>query len=742
MIDWSRDILRGYEPAGPSTRPRRAWHWQHGFEAKEIQSQKKVWVCRRCYEAKTRPVGQHWIYLDNAGLSGILGHLKRQHDLVEAGKAEKSSGPLAEAFRRQATRSTADSEIYHRITTAFNKTEFRKQLTRSFYRNDMPFVLLRDEAFRKTLGIANDISPTGGFIPSDSTMSRWIRNKFEESKSKVLDELSRSHGQIHVSFDMWTSKSQRCLCGIVVHFVDSEGRMRSFLLSLPEVLKSYSGANIAGCVLAIVKEYQIQERIGYFVTDNATNNDSAIQSIAASLGFSAKYRRLRCVGHILNLVAQSILFGTDPASLQKDMEQATQDIEEVVVWRRQGPIGKLHNVVKYIYKSPQRIQRFREIQESGEVQTTVPAYVEGRSSATWWHLERDNETRWNSTYKMINRALHLKDAVDRFIDREASEHYQSTRIASRSQNSLPGTQQPSILDDTLTTEDWEILKHYQAILKPIWESTMKLEGDALQGRDGAMWEVLPVFEFMLEKFYSISARLDRSNEAEHLLYTSLELGIQKLDDYYKLLDDTPAYMAAVVLHPQFKWEWIENVWTGKANGKKWIKDARIAVDRLWRGEYKNHPIAEMLGGEPPAKRLQMDSDIDSFIAHRRPTTGSNSRSAGTHDEYEWYINQPPVGGYLDDFNPITWWESKRTQLPRLSRMAIDILSVPAMSAKAERIFSHCGNIARPNRACLRADTLAAVVCLRQWDPEGLISWDDTSAEALGVESSIELDWEP
>jgi len=61
-------------------------------------------------------------------------------------------------------------------------------------------------------------------------------------------------------------------------------------------------------------------------------------------------------------------------------------------------------------------------------------------------------------------------------------------------------------------------------------------------------------------------------------------------------------------------------------------------------------------------------------------------------------------------------------------MALDLLSIPAMSAKAERIFSQCGNIVRPNRARLKGDTLAAVICLKQWDSEGVIDWTEASTD--------------
>ena len=55
-----------------------------------------------------------------------------------------------------------------------------------------------------------------------------------------------------------------------------------------------------------------------------------------------------------------------------------------------------------------------------------------------------------------------------------------------------------------------------------------------------------------------------------------------------------------------------------------------------------------------------------------------------------------------------------------SRLVIE--SVPAMSDKAERIFSQLGNIARPNRAALKGSTLAATACLKNWDYEAVIDF--------------------
>ena len=47
-------------------------------------------------------------------------------------------------------------------------------------------------------------------------------------------------------------------------------------------------------------------------------------------------------------------------------------------------------------------------------------------------------------------------------------------------------------------------------------------------------------------------------------------------------------------------------------------------------------------------------------------------------------------GYTDDFDDARkWWllQEQQRDYPNLSRMALDILSIPAMSASIERLFS-------------------------------------------------------
>jgi hypothetical protein len=71
---------------------------------------------------------------------------------------------------------------------------------------------------------------------------------------------------------------------------------------------------------------------------------------------------MRCFGHILNLAAQAFLYGDGAASfeLQSEaydmLERVEEDLEH---WRPKGPVGKLHNIVKFIRASLQRTKAFK-----------------------------------------------------------------------------------------------------------------------------------------------------------------------------------------------------------------------------------------------------------------------------------------------------------------------------------------------------------------------------------------------
>ena len=129
------------------------------------------------------------------------------------------------------------------------------------------------------------------------------------------------------------------------------------------------------------------------------SNDTLINIVATSLNdegvsYNAEHRRLRWSVHVINLAVQAFLFGNavnDYEYLGNKAESPSDT--QLSQWRRLGPLGKLHIINFWIMRSPQRVQAFKN--KSGGL---MP--------------RRDNGTRWNSWYEMVDWSIrHLKPAI-------------------------------------------------------------------------------------------------------------------------------------------------------------------------------------------------------------------------------------------------------------------------------------------------------------------------------------------
>jgi len=116
------------------------------------------------------------------------------------------------------------------------------------------------------------------------------------------------------------------------------------------------------------------------------------------------------------------------------------------------------------------------------------------------------------------------------------------------------------------------------------------------------------------------------------------------------------------------------------------------------------------------------------------------------NEFDAFIQQTPI----DTANPIAWWleDTQQRTFPRLSRMAISVLSAPAMSAESERVFSLTRRTLSWDRLRLASTTIEQIECQRSWIKQGLVSIcyesdacnedsDDDCSEGAGGETDDE-----
>lgn len=176
---------------------------------------------------------------------------------------------------------------------------------------DLPFTVLSNPFLAKLLESYNmnlaKEQPLGR-----TTLGQDLADIFQASKGHVERELNSAQTSIHISFDLWTSPNRLSFIAIFAHFLDREYRRQNRLIGFRRQLGTHAGENIANTLEEVIKDWGIDSRFGVAVCDNASSNDTCLRSLLPRFmpqmdDEGVKARRIRCFGHILNLVAKAFL---------------------------------------------------------------------------------------------------------------------------------------------------------------------------------------------------------------------------------------------------------------------------------------------------------------------------------------------------------------------------------------------------------------------------------------------------
>lgn len=159
---------------------------------------------------------------------------------------------------------------------------------------------------------------------SANTIHNWIMTTYHTSQQDLKIQLNAIDTAIHFTFNLWTSPNHCALLGVVGHWVCPVGKVKSTVLGLRRFKGRHTGENHALHFWSIICDYNLMQKIGYFNLNNATNNDSVLRHIKIYLkGINIEFdiigRRLRCIGHVINLVVKVLLWGEDPDAFEQDI---------------------------------------------------------------------------------------------------------------------------------------------------------------------------------------------------------------------------------------------------------------------------------------------------------------------------------------------------------------------------------------------------------------------------------------
>jgi hypothetical protein len=281
------------------------------------------------------------------------------------------------------------------------------------------------------------------------------------------------------------------------------------LLALPMMHGSHTGVSITEQIHAILTHFRISDNFGYAIADNAIENTVCLDHLSELLQIDLDKRRVMCIGHVINLVAQQCLWGFDVDAFEEELANVTALELEMREWRKRGPVGKLHNLIRYATHSPKRKNLFKTIQRS-QYRGLQDSQAEGSpplEPLRVYDFTLDNMIRWNRWHDAATRALKLRAALDEFIDYELGNYNAAlARYVGNCSLAKRPPEEPSLLADILSADDWSIITQYVELLQPLKRATVLLQGHvstAAPGEKlikGAIWQVLPIFESIINAF--------------------------------------------------------------------------------------------------------------------------------------------------------------------------------------------------------------------------------------------------
>ena len=313
---------------------------------------------------------------------------------------------------------------------------------------------------------------------------------------------------------------------------------------------------------------------------------------------------------------------------------------------------------------------------------------------------------------MLVRFYELRDTIECFLHKHKPPNDESAF---------------SLAEDTLTDNDWLEVKQLIDLLTPFENITKLLQGNATrtgsEGAFGSLWEVLPALQVLFEHLNAAEAKCSTSS-----IKLGIQFGLEKMNDYWaKLIFSTDHYIAATTLHPSLNIAWFDDHWR---QFPSWVKHAKSTFSTY--ASEANKPAVEVPHNEePPVKRIRLDNPTEdaflNILQIDRDLTSNprHSKSRASTEYKEWLKFRPNTNEIIR--NPLAWWINELNQnpqrFPTLGRMAIDIFSAPAMSAECERVFSRAKQVVTVERNRLKASTIEANECQKDWLCKGLVrSW--------------------
>ena len=548
------------------------WMWEY-FQITEIS---REWKNPRTNKRELKDRIIYCAYIDNHGI---------QCSWQTADSLRQSSTSNMQRHLEKHTifpphsRLSTDTKKQPNIVDFMAKTQglshqerLEKNILRWIVKDKPPFTAIETPSFNQ---IFHDIPGVSLPFSSRSTLRRRLVEEFDKQRLQLKEELAVTCKSIALSLDLWTSKNNLPILGIIGHWLTEDFQYRERVLDFIELHGVHSGENLATAILSTLSDLDLQSKLISITGDNASNNEVMASELYLMLKesnqkiqFCGVDSYIRCLAHILNLIVKDILRALKSGSTQ-EASTACDYLRAGKSLPNQTALARLRILALWISRSPQRRQKWKEVCKYMDLPDRI--------------IEYDVETRWNSTYLMLHESLKAKAQINRFISL---------------QTEIP----------PFTDHDWHRLSQVRLMLTKFNELTLFIS------------EKRPQISLAIPLYYELHDLLYEGSEIQgpfagidHDIAAAMKEGLKKYKKYYTFMDGCDTYYTALILDPRVKGDLILGELNDKKAGEMIIETMRTNIHRRYSAER-----ASPISSEP--RRSTPDNVESRMLQRLQPST--------------------------------------------------------------------------------------------------------------------------
>ncbi|KAE8671627.1 hypothetical protein F3Y22_tig00111941pilonHSYRG00008 [Hibiscus syriacus] len=347
--------------------------------------------------------------------------------------------------------------------------------------------------------------------------------------------------------------------------------------------------------------------------------------------------------------------------------------------------------MRYVRSSPARMQRFKLCVEQEKIESKGLVCL-------------DVETRWNSTFLMLDAAVKFETAFDRLGEQDFKYR---DELSSSKMKGLP------------TDLDWEHARALLPFLRAFYDATLKLSGSSYVTSN---YYVHVVFGIGMR----INDKINDPNSSIKLMASNMREKYHKYWGNVKNLN--PLLFISMILDPRHKMDYVIFVIDEVYDTEKAEQLSEIVKQTL--SELFDHysllsgksQEGSSVASQSNVSRVENDELLDLFAYSKTKYKRKRAESMFSEgkSELEKYL-EDKVELDVKKFDLLDWWKNKSQTYPIISVMARDILAIPVTTVASESAFSIGGRVLDSFRSSLTPKIVECLICAQNWLRASLVA---------------------